>query len=140
MGYELIKDFLFPFGINVASNVAYDVGKLLILRLKPGEKVNAVELQKEIASLLHIQNAEVIAKDLICFLANRGDLSIQGTYIFSDKAITMSSAAGTKLVFGNGSISDNRKSQIKAGLGATITASGGASVEQREDGSIIFKA
>ncbi len=75
---------------------------------------------------------------IIEFLANNGDITISGSRIYASSSISMASSKNTKFVFGIYSSSSTNKSSINAGSGAQIMGSGGAKIEQDEDGNIKF--
>lgn len=97
-----------------------------------------VELKEALVSEMNIQDANIKAENIIQFLANNGNIHITGTNISSPQSISMQTQRDTHLFFGNGSTSRTNTTLIHAGQGASIVASGGARIQQTEDGSIIF--
>lgn len=133
---ENLNQLLTSLGINLASSAIYD-----LIRTFAGEKKFFTEdFKKELVSLIKVENASVKADKIIDFLAQRGDINISGSYIFANESISFKSWQGTAFSFGNGSVSETKKSKISAGQGARIIGKGGAKVVQDGDGNINFFA
>jgi hypothetical protein len=91
----------------------------------------------EINSSLNIGDTN-ISGQIINFLAQNGDIKIEGSNVYGENGVTMASSSGTKLSFGNNSTSKTKNTSIEAGRGATVEMQGGANIKQNEDGSISF--
>lgn len=130
-----MDQLLIQLGINLTSNAIYDIVKnYFASTVQP----TSDGLKDRLVSELRIDNANIKAESIIEFLARNGDISIQGTSIYSAKAIHMQSSKNTTLSFGNNSVSATDNTRIEAGHGAQIISSGGAGIRQNEDGSISF--
>jgi hypothetical protein len=130
-----MDQLLLQLGLGVASNAIYDFLKSYFQNTAPFTKET---LKVDLASFLHVQGADIKAEKIIEFLAQNGDIKIEGSTIFAANSITMFSQKGTNLVFGNESTSSTEKTKIDTGKGAFIQAQGGAGIKQNEDGSISF--
>lgn len=131
-----MEQLLTSFGVNIASAAFYDFLKSIF---QTGNNCDEDILKTKLVSFLKIQNAGIIAEEIITFLAKNGDIEIQGSTIFA-KSIALLSDKGTRLTFGNESVSETPKTRIEAGKGAFIEATGGAGIKQNEDGTIQFFA
>jgi len=125
-------------GINIISGVL--VEQFFAAKGAAGLAADQHDLERELQAFLELHNINVKAATVIDIYAQKGDISIQGTRLFAPESISMQSAPDTQVVFGNNSVSETSNSSIVAGLGATIHASGGASIRQDLDGSISFFA
>ena len=130
-----MDELLIGFGLNITSNVVYDVAKKVFNKYNNPSKD---QLVKEIEPLLNIQNAHICAEKIIDFMAKNGDIIIEGTYVYATNKITMVSNLRTSFIFGNNSESRTKDTSIIAGQGAFIHGQGGARIIQGEDGSISF--
>jgi hypothetical protein len=130
-----MNELLLSLGVNLASNAVYD-----LLKSALGTSVTREQLVERIVSQLDITNASIAADRIIDFAAQNGDITISGTSIYAADSITMRSASGTKFTFGNNSSSKTSTTEITAGQGAIIEATGGAKIVQNPDGSISFFA
>src|SRR5437867_9499777 len=117
MAIEALSAYLLSLGVNVAGNAVYDYLKSLVIA-KPS--ISTVEVQDKLASFLSVDGANMKAEQIIAFLANRGDIVIRGSNMYSMKSITMASSAGTSFNFADGSRGATDKSSIDAGRGATV--------------------
>ena len=127
---------LMNLGVGLGSQALYDFIKG---RLHAGADRDqlAAEVSVEFPSLT-LENAEVVASTVIDLFAERGFIDVRGTVLKAKDAVWMRSAPGTRLSFGDGSVSSTDKTEIRAGKGAEIIATGGAEVRQNDDGSISF--
>lgn len=132
-----MEQLLLSFGINIASNAIYD---FLKTTFSENETLNEAELKIKLSSFLNIQNSNIVADKIVNFLANNGDIRIEGTNVYANDSISMFSSKDTNFVFGNGSSSTTKNTKIEAGNGAFIQGQGGAGIKQNEDGSISFFA
>lgn len=126
-----LSHLLSNLGLNVASNAIYDFVRIAIQRSPESTRDS---LQKELSAFLHVEGADTKAETIITFLAQRGDIVITGSRIYAKEKIEMSSAPGTKFVFGDNSSSSTAKSSIQVGHGAFIQGQGGAKIVQNSDG------
>lgn len=130
-----MEQLLLQLGLGITSNAIYD---FLKNEFSNKENIKKSTLSSDLASFLNIQNANVIAKKIITFLAQNGDIKINGTKIYAENSISLFSSKNTKFTFGNNSSSTTKNSSIEAGAGAFIEGSGGAGIRQNEDGNISF--
>jgi hypothetical protein len=130
-----LQELLIQTGINVGASFVYEkISNLFRNRTT----VTKQELIAELRPFLNIQNAEVIADRIVTFMAQNGDIIIDGTKIYASDSITMASSASTKFVVQNNSESTTHTTSIKVGQGAAIVGQGGARIDQHPDGSITF--
>ena len=130
-----MEQLLIQLGINLASSAIYE---LITIYHRSTANPTIEGLKNYLASKLLIEGAIIKASTIIDFMAKNGDIIIQGTDIYASQAVNMASSHGTKLVFGNSSVSTTNKTKIEAGQDAHIVATGGAGIRQNEDGSISF--
>ena len=132
-----MDQLLLQLGMGITSNIVYDFLKNYFGN---NPEVNKSQLENSLASFLNIQNANVVAEKIINFLAQNGDIRIDGTSIYANDSISMFSTKNTKFTFGNNSSSTTKNTKIEAGNGAFIQGRGGAGIKQNEDDSISFFA
>lgn len=130
-----MEQLLLQLGLGVTSNAIYDFLKNFFAKTT---KVDKTHLQNDLASFLNIQNATVVADKIITFLAQNGDIRIEGTYVYANNSIFMVSSKNTRFTLGNKSSTVTKNTKIDVGKGAFIQGQGGAGVRQNEDGSISF--
>jgi hypothetical protein len=130
-----MEQLLLQLGLGVTSNFIYDVAKGYLVN---NSNPSVSGLESEIASSLSIQGAEIHAHKIVEFLAQKGDIKIEGTRIYVTDSIVMASSHGTQFTFGNNSESSTKNTSISAGEGAFIQGQGGAQIRQNDDGSISF--
>lgn len=128
-----LNEYLIQLGIEVSAGVASTAISQLLSK-KTFTKMELVETLKS----LSIINAEIRADNIIQFLAQKGDIAIQGTNIYSNHSIEMSSGLGTSVLFGHNSKSTTQKSSIETGHGAHLSMKNGGSIRQDKNGNIIF--
>jgi hypothetical protein len=126
-----LEQLLLQLGVSISANAVYDF-------IKTKSFNSADEASSELNSKLDINNAEISGK-IINFLAQNGDIKIEGSNIYGENTVKMASSANTKLSFGNNSTSKTKNTSIEAGQGATIEMQGGANIVQEDDGSISFR-
>ena len=133
-----ITALLAQIGVSIGAQAIYDLAKS---RIRSGDSTKAKLVQAFLEKYpqLEIHGAEVVADKVIGIFAKKGHVIISGTTISASKSIWMKSAPGTKFVFGEGSVSRTKKSEIRVGKRAFMEGQGGAVVEQDEEGNIIFK-
>ncbi len=134
---DQLNQLLLTLGINTASNAIYD---FLKITFSENKTLNESELKNKLAAYLNIQNSKIVADKIIKFLAENGDIRIEGTSIYANDSISMFSSKDTSFVFGNSSSSTTKNTKIDAGHGAFIQGQGGAGIKQSADGSISFFA
>lgn len=124
--------------LSLASQAIYDLVKA---RLNSGKQTidQLSEALEDKFPGLKVIGATVVAQTAIDFFAERGDIEIRESDIHAKNSVWMRSAVGTKLTFGDGSSSATDRTRIDAGRGARIEMTGGASIEQDEDGNIKFR-
>ena len=123
--------------LNMTSSALYDKLKAKL----GGQSVTPERVEQEVRALLpHLSlvGISVVAEAAITLLAQNGDATISGTHFKTPGPVEMGSAPGTKLSWGNGSISTAGRSTMSAGAGMTMVAQGGAFVRQNPDGSVQF--
>lgn len=130
-----MEQLLLQLGLGVTSNAIYEFLKNYFIK---NPKADLVQLKTNLASFLDIKNANVIADKIINFLAQNGDIRIEGSSIYANDSIKMFSSQNTKFTFGNNSTSETKNTKIEVGNGAFIQGQGGAGIKQNEDGSINF--
>lgn len=130
-----MNELLVSLGVNIASSAIYD---FLKQEFSKNQSLNKEKLTADLASFLELKNAEIVAEKIVTFLAENGDIKIEGTSIYANDSISMFSSRNTKFEFGNNSTSETRKTKISASTGAFIVGHGGAGMKQNEDGSISF--
>ena len=130
-----MEQLLLQFGLGITSNAVYDFLKDFFTK---NSKADRLQLQNRLVSFLNVQNANIIADKIITFLAQNGDIRIEGTSIYANDSISMFSSQNTKFTFGNNSSSTTKNTKIDAGKDAFIQGQGGAGIKQNEDGSISF--
>ncbi|MFA4846398.1 MAG: hemagglutinin repeat-containing protein [Patescibacteria group bacterium] len=130
-----ITPLLKELGVGIASSAVYDAVRGYF---RSTTAPTIAGLKETVRPILNIAGADVVADRVIDFLARNGDIRIVGTSIYASESITMSSSRDTRFDFGHGSTSRTDKSSIAAGLGANITGTGGAKIEQTKDGGIRF--
>lgn len=128
-----MEDLLKSYGINIGSNLIYDLIKSAITETDSKEKLVSL-----ISSRLNIENAIIAADKIIEFAARNGDIIITGSHVYASENITMRSAPNTKFVFGENSTSETATSKISTGTGARIEGQGGATINQGSNGIISF--
>ncbi len=128
-----MEQLLLQLGLGIASNTMYDFLKDFFTK---NYKPDRLQLQNKLASFLDVQNANIIADKIITFLAQNGDIRINGTSIYANDSISMSSTKNTKFTFGNNSSSTTKNTKIEVGNGAFIQGQGCAGIKQNDDGSI----
>ncbi|MDP3742288.1 MAG: hypothetical protein Q8R15_03170 [Candidatus Micrarchaeota archaeon] len=130
-----LDQLLLDLGVNVAGNFVYDtVRNYIAASTAPTRQ----ELQSHIARQLNVIDAEIVADRIVDFLAQNGDILIQGTRIYAKDSITYQSSTGAKFELRDNVVSQTSKSSIIVGNGASVTGRGGAKIIQRDDGSIVF--
>lgn len=132
-----MEQLLLQLGLGVTSNAIYDFLKSYFVK---NPKADSVQLKINLASFLDIKNANIAADKIINFLAQNGDIRIEGSNIYANDSIKMFSSQKTKFIFGNNSASETKNTKIEVGNGAFIQGQGGAGIKQNEDGSISFYA
>lgn len=136
-----MQDHLIPllssFGVNIASNIIYDLVKARLLRGPAREADIVEEIQTQFPKLT-LQGVRAIAKTVIDLFARNGDIEVRGSTLQARDSVWMRSAPGTTFTFGDGSVSETQNSRIEAGSGAYIQGTGGAEIRQNPDGSISF--
>ena len=130
-----MEQLLLQLGIGITSNAVYDFLKNFFTA---NPQASRTQLENALIPFLNIQNANIVADKIINFLAENGDIRIEGTSIFANDSISMFSTKNTKFTFGNNSSSTTKNTKIDAGNGAFIQGQGGAGIKQNEDGSISF--
>ena len=134
---DMVAQLLLQQGLSLASQTIYDFVKK---RLKSNTQTVA-EIGEALEAefpLLSLDGAKVIAQTVVDFFAEMGFITIRGSHIYAGDAVWMRSAPGTKLTFGDDSVSETDKTRIEAKGNARIEMSGGAQVRQNPDGSISF--
>lgn len=132
-----MDQLLLQLSIGVTSSAIYDFLKNYFVN---NPEANRSQLENSLASFLNIQNANIAADKIINFLAQNGNIRIEGTSIYANDSISMFSTKNTKFTFGNNSFSATKNTKIEAGDDAFIQGKGGAGIKQNEDGSISFFA
>lgn len=132
-----MEQLLLQLGLGVTSSAIYEFLKNFFAKNPQADKF---QFKNALSSFLNIQNANIIADKIIIFLAQNGDIRIEGTSIFANDSISMFSTKNTKFTFGNNSSSTTKSTKIEAGKGTFIQGQGGAGIKQNEDGSISFFA
>jgi hypothetical protein len=128
---KLVSDL----GLNIAGNLLYDKLKEVFSN---SEKISTEELKNSLVSYLNIENANIVADKMIRFLAERGDIDINGSEIFAKKSILYSSGQNTSFSLEN-SNSFTDKTGVILNNGKIIGTNGGG-MRQNEDSSISFRA
>ncbi len=131
-----MSQIIVPLGVSISANL---VSKALEDSLVNGEVKSLDELKQKLASLLKVDNANIIADKVVTFLAESGDIQIRGSRVFGS-SVLLASSSGTELNFGdNSSVETKAKSAIYAGARAGVIARGGAQIELDEQGNIMFR-
>lgn len=130
-----MEQLLLQLGLGITSNAIYNFLKDFFTK---NPKADRSQLESELVSFLNIQNANIVAGKIITFLAQNGDIKIEGASICANDSISMFSSKNTKVTFGNNSSSTTKNTKIEAGNDAFIQGQGGAGIKQNEDGSISF--
>jgi hypothetical protein len=130
-----MEQLLLQLGLGITSNAVYDFLKDFFTK---NSKADRLQLQNRLVSFLNVQNANIIADKIITFLAQNGDIRIEGTSIYANDSISMFSSQNTRFTFGNNSSSTTKNTKIDVGKDALIKGQGGAGIKQNEDGSISF--
>ena len=134
---DVVAQLLLQQGVSLASQTIYDfVKKRLKSKTQTVAEIGEA-LEAEFPSL-SLDGAKVIAQTVVDFFAEMGFIAIRGSHIYAGDAVWMRSAPGTKLTFGDDSVSETDKTRIEAKGNARIEMSGGAQVRQNPDGSISF--
>jgi len=130
-----MDQLLLQLGLGITSNALYDFLKDFFSK---NSKADRSQLENGLISFLNIQNANIVADKIIAFLAQNGDIRIEGTSIYANGSISMFSTRNTKFTFGSNSSSTTKNTKIEARNSAFIQGQGGAGIKQNEDGSISF--
>lgn len=129
-----LEELLLQLGLNISASAIYD-----FIKNRVSSGASKDELQKDLASFLSINNAQIAAETIVEFLAQNGDIEIKGSKIFAKDSIVYSSAPMTKFTLAD-STSHTNKTGIVVEGGAQIVGQGGGQMRQNEDGSISFHA
>ena len=109
-------------GLNIGSQFIYDTIRSY---LKRETKPTIEGLQRELASRLDVENANVRAEKIIQFLAKTGDIRISGSQVYASDSIFFKSAKNTKFSLRDNSSTITSKSSIHVGENAQIAGQGG---------------
>ncbi len=129
-------DKLREFGINIMAGVIAAVIHEKFSKKHDRSTLN--EPKDELKPNIQVDNAEMISAKPINALAEHGDITIQGSYVFAPKEIKYQSYAGTKIEMRLRTKSQTDGTLISAGNGK-VKAVNGAIIEQSEKG-ILLKA
>lgn len=132
-----LTQFLISIGANLSSSVIYDLLKSRFTSSK--SPLSQDDVIHSIASLIELDNAEVIAEKIVKFLADNGDIEIRNSFIYSKAGIIYLTNQTGKLIIGSNTNSETVNTKIAVGQNANINLSGGANIEQDKDGNIIFR-
>lgn len=132
-----LTQFLISIGANLSSSVIYDILKSQFTSSKLPLSLD--DVIHSIASLIELDNAEVIAEKIVKFLADNGDIEIRNSFIYSKAGIIYSTNRTGELIIGSNTNSETVNTKIAVGQNANINLSGGANIEQDKDGNIIFR-
>ncbi|WP_146107646.1 hypothetical protein [Porphyrobacter sp. HT-58-2] len=127
-----LSTILAQLGYGVASNAIY----AWVQKLSNGS-ANTKKAAEDLQNELSLLGVEITAQNVIEALAKHGILKIDQTNIFSSDKIVFGSNGGSAS-FGNDSSMTTSGTSIKAGIGASIVATGDAQIRQNADGSITF--
>ena len=130
-----ISNLLITLGLNISSNVIYDIIENYLKKTTSPTKEG---LKETLISELKINGAEIKADKIIEFLAKNGDITIEGTSIYASEKIELVSSKNTFFSFGNNSISKTDKTAIETRGNSKIVGKDGAKIVQDKDGSIRF--
>ena len=132
---DQLSILLMSYAVNISSAAIYDLIKIYFSNKT---EAGIDDLQNELVSLIKVKNANVIAEKVISFLAENGDIMIDGSKIYSKDSIRYKSSKRAKFTIGNNTESTTQKTAlfIEKGL---VEGQGGAEIEQDKDGNFIFK-